>query len=244
MRNLSYLISIISRQKLIFIILVFFLFGCAAHPTVAYKTMKKGEKLYGYSFSIENVFPVLFYRYGISEISDVGFRLGLPIYGSGFDYSRILFQSGQKRDVLNIAWSWTPNSNFDFTYYKFTEKKKRPGVVTYWGLRGMFIPKGITGGRSLRIGLLLGSNLKGKFGYEIGYFHDSAGIPITQIFTPKFDETNPDWDDRYNQYPLTSDFGFPTEHARITGLSIRLHFFINTNNEKKSKGDSESVDNN
>lgn len=88
--------------------------------------------------------------------------------------------------------------------------------------------------------------MAGKFGYEIGYFHDSAAIPISQIFTTKFDETNPKWDDRYNQYPLISDFGFPSEHARITGLSIRLNFFIDTKtkNKKQSKGDSGSVDNN
>ncbi|MDP7127368.1 MAG: hypothetical protein QGI00_07065, partial [Candidatus Marinimicrobia bacterium] len=64
-----------------------FLIGCAAHPTVAHKTLQKGESYYGYSLSLENVFPVLYYRYGVSNQSDVGVRLGLPIYGSGLDYS-------------------------------------------------------------------------------------------------------------------------------------------------------------
>ena len=76
-----------------------FYFGCAAHPSIADHTLEKGEKYSGYTLSTENIFPVLFYRYGISDVSDLGFRLGVPIYGSGFDYSRTLFEKGKQRDV-------------------------------------------------------------------------------------------------------------------------------------------------
>ena len=114
-----------------FLLLVAIFSGCASHPTVAPRTLEKGETFYGYSLSIENVFPVLFYRYGVTDRSDIGFRVGLPIYGSGVDYSRILYEKENKRDVLNIAWSLSPNSNFDFTYYKLTQKKKRKGFLLH-----------------------------------------------------------------------------------------------------------------
>lgn len=85
------------------IILAAVLFGCASHPTVADHTLKKGEKYYGYTLSLENVFPVVFYRFGLTDFSDVGLRLGIPIYGSGIDYSRVLYEKERRRDVLNLA---------------------------------------------------------------------------------------------------------------------------------------------
>ncbi|MFQ6674189.1 MAG: hypothetical protein ACE5GH_05325 [Fidelibacterota bacterium] len=210
------------------------LFGCAAHPTVADRTLERGESLYGYTLSLENIFPVLFYRYGLTEFSDIGFRLGVPIYGSGIDYSRVLFEEDGKRDVLNLAWSLTPNSNFDFTYYKFYGKKKQPGNSFYWGFRGMLIPRGLNGSQSVRVGFLLGAYRKGRMGYEIGYFHDYASMPITQVFNPNFDYADTSkWGERFLQFPPVSEGGIPTEHARITGLSLRVTFMLSGRKEKE-----------
>lgn len=214
-------------------LLILFLFRCAAHPTIADRTLKQGETFYGYTLSLENVFPVLFYRYGLTDISDVGFRLGLPIYGSGIDYSRVLFESDRKRDVLNLGWSLTPNSNLDFTYYKFSYGKKQPGNSRYWGLRGMYIPNGLNGGQSVRLGILFGMYRKGRIGFEMGYFHDFASMPITQIFTGSWDENNPAWKERYSQFPHVSEGGIPTEHSRITGLSLRLTISLSAKKEEE-----------
>ena len=213
--------------------LFIFFFGCASHPTIADRTLKKGETFYGYTLSLENVFPVLFYRYGLSDNSDVGFRLGVPIYGTGIDYSRLLFESGRKRDVLNVGWSLTPNSNFDFTYYKFTHGKDQPGNSTYMGFRGMYIPKGINGGESIRVGLLYGLYRKGRIGFEVGYFHDFASMPITQLFNPTFDYADTSqWGDRFIEFPHVSDGGMPTEHSRMTGLSLRLTISLSAKKEE------------
>ena len=76
-------------------------------------------------FSLENIFPYLWYRKGISNRSDIGFRVGLPIYGSGFDYSRRLYEKENKWDMLNLAWSLNPNYNYDVTYYKFKQGKNK-----------------------------------------------------------------------------------------------------------------------
>tara|TARA_B100000315_G_scaffold260546_1_gene322774 strand:+ start:17539 stop:18261 length:723 start_codon:yes stop_codon:yes gene_type:complete len=209
-----------------FLLLAAVFSGCASHPTVAPRTLEKGETFYGYSLSIENVFPVLYYRYGITDRSDIGLRVGLPIYGSGVDYSRILYEKENKRDVLNVAWSLSPNSNFDFTYYKFTQNKKRKGVTTFWGMRGMFIPNGISGGQSVRLGFLIGSYMK-NIGYEIGYFHDFSSMPITKLFSTNFDYADTSqWGTRYLNYPHSAEGGLPTEYSRITGLSIRFSFIL------------------
>ncbi|MFQ6616410.1 MAG: hypothetical protein ACE5HZ_06535 [Fidelibacterota bacterium] len=208
--------------------------GCASHPTVAYRTLETGESLYGYTLSVENVFPVFFYRYGLTPVSDIGFRVGVPIYGTGLDYSRVLFEKEGRRDVLNLGWSLTPNSNFDFTYYKFSKSSR------YWGLRGMIIPRGLNGDRSIRMGLLFGMVRKGRLGYEVGYFHDFASMPLTEIFSPNFDPADTSrWGDRFLDYPHVSEGGLPTEHSRLTGLSVRITFMLGPR-EKESPQPDES----
>ena len=127
------------------LLIVIILSGCASHPKVSSQRMAEGDIEYGYAFSVENVLPYLWYRKGISKRSDIGVRVGLPIYGSGLDYSRLLYEKEHKWDILNLAWNVNPNFNFDATYYKFKTKKGNDGFLKsrWWGLRGMFIQNGI-----------------------------------------------------------------------------------------------------
>ncbi|HRS52289.1 MAG TPA: hypothetical protein P5268_09940 [Candidatus Marinimicrobia bacterium] len=189
--------------------------ACASHPTISPVPLKPGETYTGLTFSVENIAPVFVYRCGVSERSDVGFRVGLPVYGTGIDYSYILFQHENISDILNLSFSVNPNSNFDMTYYSVRTFPKKPGNALYSGFRLMYIPRGITGGNSLRVGFLGGLSFSKKVGLEIGYFHDfDKGQPIEHIF---------DWDS-YNpeRYPATTEYGFPTEYSRLTGLSCQL----------------------
>jgi hypothetical protein len=190
-----------------------FYLGCAAHSSVADHTLEKGEKYAGYTLSTENVFPVLFYRYGISDVSDIGLRLGVPIYGSGLDYSRTLFEQGKKRDVVNVGWSYTPNSNYDFTYYKFRDGKQEGSAAS---------------GQSTRIGILMGMFLKSKLGIEAGYFHDFSSMPLTKIYVPSWDEYIKQEENqaKYGRFtvPHVSPGGWPTQHSRLVGLSLRVTF--------------------
>ena len=170
------------KRSSIIILISLFLSGCATHPTVSTTPMEKGEKKYGWSWSAENVFPYLWYRYGITDKDDIGIRVGPAIYGTGIDYSRILFVKKNKWDVMNLSWSMNPNYNSDFTYYKFKQrinKDDSKGAISWWGIRMMYIPEGITGGTSTRMGFLLGGQPNQKWGYEIGYSHDFSSIPIT-----------------------------------------------------------------
>ncbi len=213
------------------IVIALFLSGCATHPTVSTTPMVKGEKRYGWSWSAENVFPYLWYRYGISEKDDIGLRVGPAIYGTGIDYSRILFIKKNKWDVLNLSWSMNPNYNSDFTYYKFKQrinKDDSKGAISWWGIRMMYIPKGITGGTSTRMGFLLGGQPNKKWGYEIGYNHDFSSIPITNLFDFNWTETmksDENLERRYGDILHTDPAsGLPTEYSRLTGLSLRLFF--------------------
>lgn len=214
------------------VVLVLLLGGCATHPTVSTSRMEPGDKKYGWSWSVENIFPYIWYRYGLTDKSDVGFRVGLPIYGTGIDYSRILYSKKNKWDVLNLAWSLNPNYNSDFTYYKFKQRistEDKQGAISWWGLRMMYIPKGITDGSSTRIGLLFGGQPNEKWGYEIGYNHDFNSIPITNLFDFNWnDKVNNDADlyRRYGDTPHTDPAsGLPTEYSRLTGISVRI--FVN-----------------
>ena len=51
-----------------------FAFSCASHPTINPHLPKAGKSK-GYALSIENVAPVMWYRVGISDKSELGFRI-------------------------------------------------------------------------------------------------------------------------------------------------------------------------
>jgi len=197
--------------------------GCASHPRVGSQRMAEGDVEYGYAFSVENVFPYLWYRKGISKRSDIGVRVGLPIYGSGLDYSRLLYEKENKWDILNLAWSLNPNYNFDFTYYKFSQRKnKKTGALggTAWtGIRFMHIPEGINNKTSSRIGILFGGKPGSKLSYEVGYFHDFSSMPISWLFKSDYEATG-----RFSEFPHTTEFGLPSENSRITGFSLQVFF--------------------
>ena len=179
----------------------------------------------------------MFYRFGLSEVSDLGLRVGVPIYGSGIDYSRTLFEKGKKRDVLNLGWSFSPNTNYDFTYYKFRDGKKK-GDTFYWAFRGMVIPVGSykESGSSTRIGFLMGLFRKSKFGLEAGYFHDFASMPLTKIYIPSWDEYVKQ-NDEYSRFdvPHRSPGGWPTQHSRLVGFSLRITFPLGPKVEKETE---------
>ena len=172
------------------LLIIIILNSCASHPRVGTKRMEVGEVEYGYAFSLENIFPYLWYRKGISNRSDIGFRVGLPIYGSGFDYSRRLYEKENKWDMLNLAWSLNPNYNYDVTYYKFKQaknKKNGQNPSSSWkGLRFMYIPKGISDKTSSRIGLLYGRNSGKRISFELGYYHDFSSMPIGDVFSSSY----------------------------------------------------------
>ena len=205
------------------LVIVIILSGCASHPRVGSQRMSKGDIEYGYAFSVENVFPYLWYRKGISKRSDIGVRVGLPIYGSGLDYSRLLYEKENKWDILNLAWSLNPNYNFDFTYYKFSQRKnKKTGALggTAWtGIRFMHIPEGINNKTSSRIGILFGGKPGSKLSYEVGYFHDFSSMPISWLFKSDYEATG-----RFSEFPHTTEFGLPSENSRITGFSLQVFF--------------------
>jgi len=208
--------------------------GCASHPRVGSQRMAEGDVEYGYAFSVENVFPYLWYRKGISKRSDIGVRVGLPIYGSGLDYSRLLYEKENKWDMLNLAWSLNPNYNFDFTYYKFRQRQnKRTGALggTAWtGIRFMHIPEGISDKTSTRIGFLFGGKPGSKLSYEIGYFHDFSSMPISEVFSSIYEPEG-----RFTEFPHTTKFGLPSENSRITGFSLQVFFNLGYSRAEKKE---------
>ena len=114
-----------NQKTLILLILaLFFGSGCSSHPPVLTKKKKKGETNMGFSFSAENIIPVIWWRYGINKYTDIGYRLGIPLSGTGIDFNRILMKKDYSWDVLNVAYNFSPNSSFDFTYYKFKGYKR------------------------------------------------------------------------------------------------------------------------
>ena len=142
---------------------------------------------------------------------------------------RSVYNRDNKWDMINLAWSLNPNSNFDFTYYKFRTKKSQSGFLkSRWvGLRSMIIPNGITGGASNRFGFLMGFQRNPKWGIEIGYFHDPTTIPFSQILSTNWDNNDPNINERYRQKPTKDEMtGFPSEFSRLTGLSFSIFFDI------------------
>ena len=123
-------------------IYTFFFIGCASHPVVHPGSLKKGEQVWGYSLAAENIFPVMWFRKGLDQNTELGYRVGMPIYGTGIDLSRVVMRQENKWDVMNFAWSYNPNRNIDITYYRFKESsggllsrlnKKRKALVLFLG---------------------------------------------------------------------------------------------------------------
>ena len=211
-------------------------FGCASHPTINPHLPEPGKVKKGYALSTENVFPYLWIRKGLTDKSEIGFRVGLPIYGTGIDYSRVVYQKENKWDLINLAWSLNPNFNFDATYYKFKTKKGNDGFLKsrWWGLRGMFIQNGITNHASNRLGILMGFQGNARWGMEFGYFHDPTSMPITELLNPKWDPTAEGVSPRFADKPMKdSATGFPSEYSRFTGLSISIFFDLDAPKKKK-----------
>jgi hypothetical protein len=182
-------------------------------------------------------------RRGITDHWDLGLRVGLPIYGSGIDVSRLLVDRNNRSDVLNLAYSFNPNHNVDVTFYRVKRKlkineEKNTAVqrLRYWGLRSMLITNGISGRRSARFGILFGGGPANRgepdnlpriyrFQWELGYFHDFDSMPIRALFSPlPFDDEHELWARRFADYPHTTKSNLPSEHSRLTGLSLRISF--------------------
>ena len=218
------------------LLIVIILSGCASHPKVSSQRMAEGDIEYGYAFSVENVLPYLWYRKGISKRSDIGVRVGLPIYGSGLDYSRLLYEKEHKWDILNLAWNVNPNFNYDFTYYKFKQRyNKKTDVLggTAWtGIRFMHIPEGINNKTSSRIGILFGGKPRSRLSYEVGYFHDFSSMPISYLFKSDYEVGE---EGRFSEFPHTTEFGLPSENSRITGFSLQVFFSLGYNHAEKKE---------
>ena len=234
------------------IISTLFFIGCASHPVVHPGSLKKGEQVWGYSLAAENIFPVMWFRKGLDQNTELGYRVGMPIYGTGIDLSRVVLRQKNKWDVMNFAWSYNPNQNIDITYYRFKEgsggllsklnrKKKSSNSVSWKGTRFMLIPEGITpdNNSSMRIGFLKGGKISEKFGYEVGYYHDFNSMPLSKVFDPKWNVTGKNWktstrldssyNGRYADYdPMYPGKGSrsPSEYSRATGLSLQVFYYL------------------
>ena len=113
-------------NKLLFLFCFCFIFfsGCASHAPVIPQVPKKGETHMGFSFSVENVIPVIWWRHALNNYTDLGFKVGIPISGTGIDINRVLMKKNRRWDILNLAYSISPNSSLDLTYYMFKVHKK------------------------------------------------------------------------------------------------------------------------
>ena len=220
------------------IFILYFGNGCASHPPVLPQTPKKGEINSGFSFSLENIVPVMWWRYGLSKYSDVGLRIGIPISGSGIDFNRILYKKEQRWEVINIAYNLTQNQSFDLTYYRFkgVERNKifNPLLIKWTGYRLMYIPKGVSGGTSVRMGFLIGQRLSRRWGYEMGYFHDFRSMPLSKViggsnglgsWDPADSTVKNEYGDAYLNYPHQYE-SLPSEYSRGTGLSVQVFMYL------------------
>ena len=229
------------RNLIIFLIaIILWGSGCASHPPVFPQMPEKGVTNMGFTFSVENLIPIIWARHGLGQYTDLGIRVGIPLSGTGIDLNRVLFKRDRKWDVFNVAYNLAPNSSFDFTYYKFKGAKritkKNPFGVAWTGYRCMLIPKGVSGGQSVRFGMLYGRRLSTKWGFEVGYFHDFRSMPFSKVMTsnwnPKDTTIVNDYGYGYIKYPHEYE-GLPSEYSRATGMSLQFFMYLGPTKKKK-----------
>ena len=211
----------INRIFILCSLYILLFFGCTSHPPVFPQFPREGETNMGFAFSMENIIPVMWWRYPLNKYTDIGLKLGIPISGTGVDISRILMKKERRWDVLNLAYSISPNSSIDLTYYMFNINKKeklsfdKPPLKTRWkAFRCMIIPNGIykSNGddKSIRFGFLFGRRFGEKWGFETGYFHDfKGGWNSTEKYPHK--------DKRYKM---------PTQFSKGLGFSMQLFLYL------------------
>ena len=225
----------------IFLILIFLFFGiqgCTSHPAIQPNLPEPGTTDMGFSFSVENIVPVIWWRRGINESTDIGLRVGIPLSGTGIDINRVLFRKERSWEVLNLAYSINPNSNYDLSYIRF-KKNLRSSKISWLGFRVMVIPKGavrrINDGNlnysaSNRAGLFYGRQMSQKWGIEFGYFHDYNSMPLGKVFStdwdPNSESVKAEYGDQYKFYPLSSGGNLPSEYSRRVGLSLQLYMYL------------------
>mgnify|MGYP001160803333 FL=1 len=216
----------IKSQLIYFYFFLILFFGaCTSHPPVVPEVPKDGDTKMGFSFSVENIIPTIWWRHALNNYTDVGFKLGIPISGTGIDINRLLMKKDRRWDMLNLAYSISPNSSLDLTYYMFKVHKKeklsflKPPLRTRWrAFRLMIIPNGTydnpsqRGSKiSTRLGLLFGRRFGEKWGFETGYFHDiKAGWSDNKDY-PHKDPEKPHW---------------PTQFSRGMGVSLQLFLYL------------------
>ena len=58
----------IKRHSILFYVtIIFFLGACTSHPPVMPEVPKEGETKMGFSFSVENVIPTIWWKYGLND---------------------------------------------------------------------------------------------------------------------------------------------------------------------------------
>jgi len=207
--------------------IIIFCAGCASHAPVLPQNPKSGVANMGFQFSVENVIPVIWWKYGINDYTEFGFKMGMPISGAGVDISRVLMKKDYRWDVLNLAYNYAPNPSFDLSYYMFKAKKSEKVKIgefplkTKWrGFRCMIIPDGtykeIEDNQSIRFGFLFGRRLGSRWGFETGYFHDFKG---------GFNPANEKYPHKANKWP--------TQFSRGAGVSMQLFFYLPSNQNNK-----------
>ncbi len=218
----------INRNILILsFIIILWIGGCASHPPVLPQIPKEGVTSTGFSFSVENVIPVIWWKYGLNNYTEVGFKLGIPLSGTGIDISRVLMKKKYKWDVLNLAYSYSPNPSFDLSYYMFKRKKSEElnfgeiPLKTKWkGFRCMIIPDGLwdesDDNQSIRFGFIYGRRFGSRWGFETGYFHDFKG---------GFDPENKKYPHKWKNWP--------TQFSRGTGFSMQLFLYLPSKENNK-----------
>ena len=127
--------------SILLLILGIFITGCASHPVVHPGQLRKNERVYGYALSAENIIPILWFRRGLDADTEIGYRVGLPISGSGVDLSRVLTRRENKWDVVNLAWSLiiimilpTTVSKRKKDHQASLKRKRRKNLVVYHGM--------------------------------------------------------------------------------------------------------------
>ncbi|MBI88543.1 MAG: hypothetical protein CMG60_00530 [Candidatus Marinimicrobia bacterium] len=219
---------IFRNPRLQYLFIIIWCVGCTSHPPVLPQMPVKGETNTGFTISIENILPVLWFRRGLDRYTDIGLKFGLPLSGTGIDINRVLRKRDRKWDVLNIAYSISANSSLDFTYYMFKgglrNGKPSPFNVGWTGVRCMIVPDGRydrTGpgdNQSIRFGFLLGKRLNYRWGFEFGYFHD---------FRSGLNPENKDYPHK------DSNIGWPTQYSTAVGLSTQLFMYLGKSEKKK-----------
>lgn len=190
------------KHRLISLVIMIGLAGCAGHPVIYPGKMEPGERCHSFTFSGENLFPVYSVHQSLSSKMDLNIHVGVPVWGSGLSMTYLArgTPGALRFTKINAGYIYQQNQSVELNIVREWHNRSSALSSIMFGPRITWILQDVRDDKALRFGFLTGFAFHKRFLIEGGYTHDFA----------------------LNTFKRDPDSNLPTGHHPVTGVSVRI----------------------